>query len=126
MGVRETSPLMQRGWSRTATINLVVVAIVLVVVGAFFWFASWPHRLVSRVQLGMTRAETIAAIGRAPDKEERILAFCRQGATWYGNCDEVRASKSALFLVWKAGVDSWVVVGFDAGGKVSYRGQGDN
>ena len=113
----------QRGWSRTATINLVAVVIVL---GAFVWFATWPNRLVSRVQLGMTRAETITVIGRAPDKEERILSFCREGATWYGDCDEVRKSNSASFLVWKAGVDSWVVVGFDAGGKVSYRGQGDN
>jgi len=111
---------MQRGWSRTETI------ILLVIVGAIIWFAAWPNRLVSRVNLGMTRAETIAAVGRAPDKEEKDFTFCREGATWYGNCDEVRKSKAVSFLVWKAGVDSWVVVGFDGGGKVSYRGQGDN
>jgi hypothetical protein len=109
----------ETGWSRFETIILVVIVAVLV------WIAWWPRRIANKVHIGMTDAEAIAAVGRGPDRQEGVLSFCRKDSKWYGDCSAVLASRSVAFMLWKVGIDSWLVVGVDADHKVKVVVVGD-
>jgi hypothetical protein len=106
-----------RGWLRIETIILVISA------AGLAWLLLWPGSMFSQVAIGMTRAQAIAAIGRPPTREEKTLPFCREGATPYRDCDEIRQSGAVYFLLWKVGIGSWVVIGLDANARVCFRGR---
>ena len=109
----------QTGWSTIETVILVVI------ISAVIWAISTPYRIAYRVQTGMTDAKAIAAIGRPPEKEEGVLSFCATGAKWYGDCSAIATSQSVNFLLWKVGIDTWLVVGVGANHKVTVVVLGD-
>jgi hypothetical protein len=109
----------QTGWSKIETLILVVI------IAAVIWATSAPYRVAGSVQTGMTDAEAIAAVGRPPDKQEAVLSFCATGARWYGDCSAIAASQSVNFLLWKVGIDTWLVVGVGANDKVTVVVLGD-
>jgi len=74
----------QRGWGRIETVILVIS------VAGLAWLFLWPGDKFSQVSIGMSRAEAIAIVGTPPRKEDKVLSFCREGATPYRDCDEIK------------------------------------
>lgn len=109
-----------RGWTRVETIILLIV-IALIALAIFT-----PHSMMRNINLGMTEAELTKAMGRAPDKREKEFSFCKAGAVWYGNCNAIKDTHPSMHLVWRVGIDTWIVVAMDETGKVVYREQADN
>ena len=107
----------QHGWGRIETLILVISA------AGLAWLFFWPGDTFSQVKIGMSRAQVIAAVGTTPRKEDKLLPFCREGATPYRDCDEIRKSGAVYFLLWKVGIGSWMVIGLDANDKVCFRGR---
>ena len=105
----------QCGWGRIESFILVIG------MAGLAWLFLWPADTFSQVKIGMTRSEAIATVGMPPRKEDKALPFCREGATPYRDCDEIRISGAVYFLLWKVGIGSWMVVGLDANDKVCYR-----
>ena len=107
----------QCGWGRIESFILVIG------VAGLAWLFLWPADTFNQVKIGMTRSEAIATVGMPPRKEDKALPFCREGATPYRDCEEIRKSGAVYFLLWKVGIGSWMVVGLDANDKVCYRGR---
>jgi hypothetical protein len=107
----------QRGWGRIETVILVIS------VAGLAWLFLWPGDKFSQVSIGMSRAEAIATVGTPPRKEDKALSFCREGATPYRDCDEIKKTGAVYFLLWKVGIGSWMVIGLDANDKVCFRGR---
>ena len=105
----------QCGWGRIESFILVIG------VAGLAWLFLWPGDTFSQVKIGMSRSEAIATVGTPPRKEDKALPFCREGATPYRDCEEIRKSGAVYFLLWKVGIGSWMVVGLDANDKVCYR-----
>lgn len=80
------------------------------------------------VELGMSRAEVITALGEKPRLEEEQLNFCRNWPDkqfWLGDCEKALKSNAVVFLIWKWGPDTYYVVGLDVNDKVVYKSRGD-
>ena len=107
----------QCGWGRIESFILVIG------VAGLAWLFLWPADRFSQVKIGMSRSEAIATVGTPPRKEDKALPFCREGATPYRDCEEIRKSGAVYFLLWKVGIGSWMVVGLDVNDKVCYRGR---
>lgn len=107
----------QAGWGRIETVILAIS------VAGLAWLFLWPGDRFSQVEIGMSRAEAIATVGTPPRKEGGTLAFCREGATPYRDCEDIRKSGAVYFLLWKVGIGSWMVVGLDANDRVCFRGR---
>lgn len=107
----------QAGWGRIET------AILAISVAGLAWLFLWPGDRFSQVEIGMSRAEAIATVGTPPRKEGGTLAFCREGATPYRDCEHISKSGAVYFLLWKVGIGSWMVVGLDANDRVCFRGR---
>jgi hypothetical protein len=107
----------QRGWGRIETV------IIAVSLAGFAWLFLWPDESFNDVKIGMSRAEAVAAIGIPPRKEDKMLAFCPEGATAVRDCDEIRKSGAVYFLLWKVGIGSWMVVGLDRNDRVCFHGR---
>ena len=108
---------LQRGWGRIETVILAVS------VAGLAWLFLWPGEPFSQVKIGMSRAEAIATVGTPPRNEDKALPFCRDGATLYRDCDEIRKSGAVYFLLWIVGIGSWMVIGLDANDRVCFRGR---
>jgi len=82
----------------------------------------------SGVRIGMTREQVVAAVGHKPWREEQGASFpsCADPPTWYGDCAKLKASGASRFLIWRTGIDTLLVVGFDASDRVVFKGYGDN
>lgn len=79
-----------------------------------------------RVKIGMSRDEAIKAIGQAPMQEQLEFSACQgKERHWPENCDLLRSAGSKIYLIWKFGVDTALVVGLDGSGKVVFSGIGD-
>ena len=107
----------QRGWGRIETVILSIS------VAGLAWLFLWPGDQFSQVSIGMSRAQAIAIVGTLPRKEDKTLPFCREGATPYRDCEEIKKSGAVYFLLWKVGIASWMVVGLDANDRVCFRGR---
>ena len=107
----------QRGWGRIETLILAIS------VAGLAWLFLWPGDPFSHVSIGMSRAQAIATVGSPPRKEDKTLPFCRDGATPYRDCEEIKKSAAVTFLLWKVGIGSWMVIGLDANDRVCFRGR---
>lgn len=102
------------------------IALVLYVIGGVILSIVQPMQSAGRVKIGMSRDEAIKVVGQAPMREQTEFSACQgKERHWTGNCDELNSSGSKTFLVWKFGVDTVLVVGLDANGKVVFSGIGD-
>lgn len=110
-----SGPATQKGWGRIETVILAIS------VAGLAWLFLWPVDTFSQVKIGMSRTEAIAAVGLSPRREDKALPFCREGATLYRECEDIRKSGAVYFLLWKVGIGSWMVIGLDAGDKVCYH-----
>lgn len=98
------------------------VAVLVVLIGYPVYCTYTPGR---GVRPGMTRDQAIAAVGRPPMREEHgTFAGCKEPPGWRGDCAGLKASGSVDFLVWKTGIDTVLVIGLDASGKVAFRDWG--
>jgi hypothetical protein len=107
----------QRGWGRIETLILAIS------VAGLAWLFLWPGDPFSQVSIGMPRAQAIATVGSPPRKEDKTLPFCREGATPYRDCEEIKKTGAVTFLLWKVGIGSWMVIGLDANDRVCFRGR---
>lgn len=102
------------------------IALVLYFIGSVILSIIQPMQSAGRVKIGMSRDEAIKLIGQAPLQEQKEFSSCQgKDRHWTGNCDALLNSGSKLFLIWKFGVDTVLVVGLDANGKVVFSGIGD-
>lgn len=102
------------------------IALFLYVIGSLVMSIIQPMQLADRVKIGMSKEEAVKLVGQAPTQEEREFSACQgKERHWTGNCAELLGSGSKTFLAWKFGVDTVLVVGLDADGKVVFSGVGD-
>ena len=91
--------------------------------------ASWRRGdagLLGRMDLGMSRAEVVAAAGREPSRQAPAAGGCSgPSPLWYGDCAALVRAAPAEILVWDSSIDTIVVVGLDASGRVIYKGRFD-
>ena len=102
------------------------IAFFLFVIGSIVMAIIGPMQQADRVKIGMSKAEAIQVVGQEPMQEKQDFPPCAAPSRhWTGNCDALLSSGSKVLLIWKFGVDTVLVVGLDAGGKVVFKGIGD-
>lgn len=102
------------------------IAFVLYLLASMVMSIIEPTQQAGRVKPGMSKDEAIRSIGQPPMREQTEFAPCQaKEKHWTGNCAELLASGAKTFLVWNFGVDTALVVGLDASGKVVFSGAGD-
>ncbi len=103
-----------------------VIALFLYVIGSIAMSIIGPMQMTDRVKIGMLKVEAIQVVGQEPMQEKQDFPPCAGPSRhWTGNCDALLSSGSKVLLIWKFGVDTILVVGLDAGGKVVFKGIGD-
>ena len=75
-----------------------------------------------KVKVKMTETEVVSILGEVSSRN-RIMPFCESGQVWTGACPE--NDKTQEFIVFEKGFNTWVVVGFDDEGKLSFKTVGD-
>ena len=80
-------------------------------------------RMMDSIETGMPRAGVVAALGE-PRLELEELGFCEHD-DWLGDCEAARQSGAMRYLVWKYGIDTYLVVGLDKDGRVVFYDIGD-
>lgn len=83
-----------------------------------------PKYLESLAKIGANRTEVLKNFEGKRYRLSKTFSWCENGA-WYGDCVSLANSNSVEFLIVKIGIDTWLVVGFDSGGKVAFVGRGD-
>ena len=96
-----------------ATVVLVVLALSL----------YQQARIMHSIQPGMTQVEVVAELGE-PRLERYELGLCNDHV-WLGDCKAAQQSGAVRYLIWKYGVDTYFVVGFDSDSRVVFRDMGD-
>jgi len=72
----------------------------------------------------MNKNEVLREVAGKKYLLEPSLSLCDSNA-WLGDCESANNSGSEEFLVLKTGIDTWLVVGFNSKGIVTFVGQGD-
>ena len=80
-------------------------------------------QMMDSLETGMTRSEVVKELGE-PRLDLEELGFCEHD-DWLGDCEAARQSGAVQFLVWKYGIDTYLVVGLDKGGRVVFYDIGD-
>lgn len=107
-------------------VKWLAIAFVLYLLASMVMSIIEPTQLAGRVKPGMSREEAIKVIGQPPMQELAEFSPCLgKDRHWTGNCANLLASGSKTFLIWKFGVDTALVVGVNASGKVVFSGIGD-
>ena len=81
------------------------------------------HRIMQFIEPGMTRAEIVDELGE-PRLVLEELGICLND-TWLGDCEAARLSGAVRYLVWKYGIDTYLVVGIDGDSRVVFHDIGD-
>ena len=105
-------------------LQLVALAVFLVFATIIYSAVLYPMYLESQAKIGMDRQEVLSNLEGKDYRLSEELPFCKSDA-WLGDCEGARNSDSIEFLRLKMGIDSWLVVGFNREGKVSFVGRGD-
>ena len=84
----------------------------------------YPLYLKSQAGIGMDRKDVLDNLQGNEYSLSETLSLCESNA-WHGDCAAATSSNSVEYLTLKTGVDTWLVVGFDSNGKVSFVGLGD-
>ena len=105
---------------------LYLVVLLTVVVFALVLHSAviYPMYLESQARIGMDKKEVISNFDGKKYQLSETLPICDSNA-WYGDCEGAKNSQSVEYLTVKTGIDTWLVVGFDGAGKVSFVGLGD-
>ena len=92
---------------------------------AFFagiaWMVSSPERTTAKVKAGMSKDEAVAAVGRPAQWEGDTLPECASGSL--ERCRNAKQSGAVRYLKWQTFVDSALIVGICADGKVCFVAQ---
>ena|SRR5690554_1947420 len=106
-------------------VERLLLILVFFAISLILYFAIiYPVYLESLAELGMAKNEVLENFKGKNYQLSETLRLCDQGA-WYGDCEKAGKSNSVNFLILKTGIDSWLVVGFNKVGEVSFVGRGD-
>jgi hypothetical protein len=83
-----------------------------------------PSFKESQLQVGMSKSVVLSTVGKEPIWTQPQLELCTKNR-WLGNCEAALRSNAVQFWVWKYGVDTYLVAGFDANSKLVFKGLGD-
>lgn len=112
----EAAPVAKkRRWSIVDTV------VVIVILGGIAWFVTAPERTAARVKIGMSKEQAIAAVGQPAQWQGAALPECQGGNT--DRCRNAEKSGAVLFLKWQTFVDSELIVGICADGRVCFMAQ---
>ena len=103
---------------------LVFLTVLLVLSAIVYSTVVYPMYLESLAKIGTDKSEVLTNLEGKKYKLSDTFSWCEKGV-WYGDCDSVANSNSVEFLTLKIGIDTWLVVGFNSAGKVSFVGRGD-
>lgn len=103
---------------------LVISAAVIIFSVIVYAAVIYPMYLESQAKIGMDKNEVLTNLEGKKYLLSDTLSLCESNA-WYGDCESANNSKSVEFLILKTGIDTWLVVGFNSAGKVSFVGLGD-
>ena len=107
-------------------IKRLAAAAIIILVGIIAWAAIQAHLVLNRIKPGMTRAQVVDEVGMPPKFDQSDFPACNgSGQHWTGDCGSLKSSNAKTFATWKFGIDTLLVVGFDANGKVVFRDVGD-
>jgi len=84
----------------------------------------YPMYLKSQAGIGMDRKDVLDNLQGHEYSLSGTLSLC-EGNAWHGDCAAATNSNSVEYLTLKTGIDTWLVVGFNSEGKVSFVGLGD-
>jgi hypothetical protein len=105
----------EAGWSTVETVIAVIIF------GAIAWFVTMPERTTGKVKVGMSKDEIVAAVGRPLQWEGDALPECVSGNL--ERCRNAKQSGAVRYLKWQTFVDSALIVGICADGKVCFVAQ---
>ena len=103
---------------------LVILAVTVVLSVIVYSAVIYPMYLESQAKIGMDKNEVLANLEGKKYRMSDTFSWCENNA-WYGDCEAANNSSSIEYLILKIGIDTWLVVGFDSEGKVSFVGRGD-
>lgn len=87
-------------------------------------YAMYPALVESQLEIGMNKSVVLSTVGKEPLWEQSELELCSKHQ-WYGNCEVALKSNAAHYLVWKLGIDTYLVVGLDKDSNLVFKGLGD-
>jgi hypothetical protein len=96
---------------------------VVLISGALVLSIYHQSQVKNSIENGMTRVEVVRELGE-PRLELEELGFCNND-TWLGDCEAARQSGADSYLVWKYGIDTYFVIGFDNDSRVVFHDMGD-
>lgn len=105
------------------TVKWLVGGIAALIFIVLAWSLIQESLILHSIQPGMTQAEVVAELGE-PRLERYELGLCHDH-TWLGDCKAAQLSGAVRYLIWKYGVDTYLVVGFDSDSRVVFRDIGD-
>jgi hypothetical protein len=97
--------------------NLALFIVVLLGAAVVYVWQTKPMVPVNRVELGMSRDQVIAIVGKTPEWERQEYSWCESRPK---SCEEVKNSGAVKFLEFK-GINSVLVIGLDASDAVRFR-----
>jgi len=103
---------------------LVISAVAIVFSVIVYAAVIYPMYMESQAKIGMDKNEVLTNLEGKKYRLTDTLSLCDSNA-WYGDCESANNSKSVEFLILKIGIDTWLVVGFNSAGKVSFVDRGD-
>lgn len=108
-------------------LNLLIGGLLSLSIFSIVWLATYPLRLESRINIGSTIPEAIKAIGSSPDREDSIPIYCYDGSAYQGTeiCSPSKKPCAVKYLQWKAGIDTWLVLGVNKENKICTKGIGE-
>ena len=105
-------------------LSLVMILAALIIVFAIGYDVVHKAYLESQAEIGLEKSEVLANLEGKNYRISDTLWMC-ESDVWYGDCESANSSNSVEFLILKIGIDTWLVVGFNSAGKVSFVGRGD-
>lgn len=105
-------------------LSLLMILAVLMIVFAIGYDVIRKMHLESQAKIGMEKSEVLTNLEGKNYRLSDTLWMC-ESDVWYGDCESANNSNSVEFLILKIGIDTWLAVGFNSAGKVSFVGRGD-
>ncbi len=96
----------------------------LAVLVAVVLYAIYPAIVESQLEIGMNKSVVLSTVGKEPLWEQSQLELCSEHQ-WHGSCEAALQSNAAHYLVWKLGIDTYLVVGLDENQNLVFKGVGD-
>ena len=120
--------VMRRGdglyWKVVKLLEWSAGAFLLAFFVAGLFLVIYPSIKESLLKVGMRKSVVLSTVGKEPIWTQPQLELCTKDR-WLGNCEAALRSNAVQFWVWKFGVDTYLVAGFDANSKLVFKGLGD-